>query len=130
MREICLSGAMSGNRKQSQVKPDCGGAGESQAKHPPGDYSYCACSRLYSPCIHQAPARVAQGVAVALRFQISVLSVGVNEPLLDVSIRMNVLLVSMPDYFEHMPPVAVRMPNGALTSLAGNVDPHHRVAVA
>src|SRR5262249_958986 len=30
----------------------------------------------------------------------------------------------------HMPPVAIRMPNGALTSLAGNVDPHHRVAVA
>ena len=43
---------------------------------------------------------------------------------------MNVLLLSMPDYFEHMPPVAVRMPNGALTSLAGNVDDHHRVAVA
>src|SRR4030095_6765897 len=43
---------------------------------------------------------------------------------------MNVLLFSMPDYFEHMPPVAVRMPNGALTSLAGNVDFHHRVAVA
>ena len=43
---------------------------------------------------------------------------------------MNVLLLSMPDYFEHMPPVAVRMPNGALTSLAGNVDAHHRVAVA
>jgi anaerobic magnesium-protoporphyrin IX monomethyl ester cyclase len=43
---------------------------------------------------------------------------------------MNILLLSMPDYFEHMPPVAVRMPNGALTSLAGNVDPHHRVAVA
>jgi anaerobic magnesium-protoporphyrin IX monomethyl ester cyclase len=43
---------------------------------------------------------------------------------------MNVLLLSMPDYFEHMPPVAVRMPNGALTSLAGNVDGHHRVAVA
>ena len=43
---------------------------------------------------------------------------------------MNVLLLSMPDYFEHMPPVAVRMPNGALTSLAGNVDRHHRVAVA
>jgi anaerobic magnesium-protoporphyrin IX monomethyl ester cyclase len=42
---------------------------------------------------------------------------------------MNVLLLSMPDYFEHMPPVAVRMPNGALTSLAGNVDEHHRVAV-
>jgi radical SAM superfamily enzyme YgiQ (UPF0313 family) len=43
---------------------------------------------------------------------------------------MNILLLSMPDYFEHMPPVAVRMPNGALTSLAGNVDCHHRVAVA
>jgi anaerobic magnesium-protoporphyrin IX monomethyl ester cyclase len=43
---------------------------------------------------------------------------------------MNVLLLSMPDYFEHMPPIAIRMPNGALTSLAGNVDPHHRVAVA
>ena len=43
---------------------------------------------------------------------------------------MNVLLLSMPDYFEHMPPVAVRMPNGALTSLAGNVDAHHKVAVA
>src|SRR5262249_34434158 len=37
---------------------------------------------------------------------------------------------SMPDYFEHMPPVAVRMPNGALTSLAGNIDSHHRVVVA
>jgi radical SAM superfamily enzyme YgiQ (UPF0313 family) len=43
---------------------------------------------------------------------------------------MNVLLVSMPDSFEHMPPVAIRMPNGALTSLAGNVDEHHHVAVA
>ncbi len=43
---------------------------------------------------------------------------------------MNVLLLSMPDSFEHMPPAVVRMPNGALTSLAGNVDPHHRVAVA
>jgi radical SAM superfamily enzyme YgiQ (UPF0313 family) len=36
----------------------------------------------------------------------------------------------MPDSFEHMPALAVRMPNGALASLAGNVDPHHRVAVA
>jgi radical SAM superfamily enzyme YgiQ (UPF0313 family) len=36
----------------------------------------------------------------------------------------------MPDSFEHMPVAAVRMPNGALTSLAGNIDPHHRVAVA
>ena len=43
---------------------------------------------------------------------------------------MNILLVSMPDSFEHMPTVGIRMPNGALSSLAGNVDPHHRVAVA
>src|SRR5207244_3652476 len=43
---------------------------------------------------------------------------------------VNVLLLSMPDSFEHMPPVAVRMPNGALASLAGNVDPHHRVSIA
>lgn len=43
---------------------------------------------------------------------------------------MKVLLLSMPDYFEHMPPVAIRMPNGALTSLAGNIDGHHAVAVA
>ena len=43
---------------------------------------------------------------------------------------MNILLFSMPDSFEHMPSVAIRMPNGALASLAGNVDPHHRVAVA
>src|SRR5262245_5997827 len=43
---------------------------------------------------------------------------------------MNVLLLSMPDSFEHMAPVAIRMPNGALASLAGNVDARHRVAVA
>jgi radical SAM superfamily enzyme YgiQ (UPF0313 family) len=43
---------------------------------------------------------------------------------------MNVLLFSMPDSFEHMPALAIRMPNGALSSLAGNVDPHHHVAVA
>ena len=43
---------------------------------------------------------------------------------------MNLLLLSMPDSFEHMPPVAIRMPNGALASLAGNVDPHHHVAIA
>ena len=36
----------------------------------------------------------------------------------------------MPDSFEHMPTVAVRMPNGGLTSLAGNVDSHHKVIVA
>jgi radical SAM superfamily enzyme YgiQ (UPF0313 family) len=43
---------------------------------------------------------------------------------------MNVLLLSMPDSSEHMPSLVVRMPNGALTSLAGNVDPKHKVAVA
>ncbi|MEZ5287253.1 MAG: radical SAM protein [Vicinamibacterales bacterium] len=43
---------------------------------------------------------------------------------------MRVLLLSMPDSFEHMAPVAVRMPNGALASLAGNIDPHHVVAIA
>jgi radical SAM superfamily enzyme YgiQ (UPF0313 family) len=36
----------------------------------------------------------------------------------------------MPDSFEHTPTLAVRMPNGALASLAGNVDAHHRVAIA
>jgi len=43
---------------------------------------------------------------------------------------MNVLLFSMPDSFEHTPTVGMRMPNGALASLAGNVDPHHHVAIA
>src|SRR5947208_5348909 len=43
---------------------------------------------------------------------------------------VNILRLSMPDSFEHMPPIAVRMPNGALASLAGNVDPHHHVAIA
>ncbi len=43
---------------------------------------------------------------------------------------MNILFLSMPDSFEHMPTVAIRMPNGALASLAGNIDPHHKVAVA
>ena len=43
---------------------------------------------------------------------------------------LNILLLSMPDSFEHMPSLAIRMPNGALASLAGNVDPPHRVAVA
>src|SRR6476660_6582225 len=44
--------------------------------------------------------------------------------------RMKILLLSMPDSFEHMPSLVVRMPNGALTSLAGNVDSHHQVAIA
>src|SRR5262245_8932334 len=43
---------------------------------------------------------------------------------------MNVLLLAMPDSFEHTPTLGTRIPNGALTSLAGNVDPHHKVAVA
>ena len=43
---------------------------------------------------------------------------------------MRVLLLSMPDSFEHTPTIAVRMPNGALTSIAGNIDVHHEVAVA
>jgi anaerobic magnesium-protoporphyrin IX monomethyl ester cyclase len=43
---------------------------------------------------------------------------------------MKILLLSMPNSFEHMPSGSVRIPNGALTSLAGNVDPHHKVAVA
>ena len=43
---------------------------------------------------------------------------------------LQILLLSMPDSFEHTPALAIRMPNGALSSLAGNVDPHHRVAIA
>ena len=43
---------------------------------------------------------------------------------------MNIVLLSMPDSFEHTPTISTRMPNGALTSLAGNVDAHHRIAVA
>ena len=43
---------------------------------------------------------------------------------------MNILLLSMPDSFEHTPTIAIRMPNGALASLAGNVDSHHQVFVA
>jgi anaerobic magnesium-protoporphyrin IX monomethyl ester cyclase len=43
---------------------------------------------------------------------------------------MNVLLLSMPDAFEHTPTIGMCMPNGALASLAGNIDAHHRVAIA
>jgi radical SAM superfamily enzyme YgiQ (UPF0313 family) len=43
---------------------------------------------------------------------------------------MRILLLSMPDSFEHTPSLTVRMPNGALASLAGNLDPHHDVAIA
>ncbi len=45
-------------------------------------------------------------------------------------VTMKILLLSMPDSFEHMPTVAVRMPNGGLSSIAGNVDAHHQVAIA
>ncbi len=31
MREICLSGSMSGNRKQNQANPDCGDAAKAQS---------------------------------------------------------------------------------------------------
>ena len=41
------------------------------------------------------------------------------------AMTMQILLLSMPDSFEHTPTLAIRMPNGALASLAGNVDPHH-----
>ena len=43
---------------------------------------------------------------------------------------MRVLLLSMPDSFEHTPALTMRMPNGGLASIAGNVDRHHQVAVA
>src|SRR3954462_6854356 len=43
---------------------------------------------------------------------------------------MRVLLLSMPDSFEHTPSVTMRMPNGALASLAGNAGPGHTVAIA
>jgi anaerobic magnesium-protoporphyrin IX monomethyl ester cyclase len=43
---------------------------------------------------------------------------------------MRILLLSMPDSFEHTPSLAMRMPNGGLASIAGNVDAHHDVAIA
>ena len=43
---------------------------------------------------------------------------------------MRILLLSMPDSFEHTASITMRMPNGALASLAGNVDAHHQVACA
>ena len=43
---------------------------------------------------------------------------------------MRVLLLSMPDSFEHTPALTMRMPNGALASLAGNAGPGHTIAVA
>jgi radical SAM superfamily enzyme YgiQ (UPF0313 family) len=36
----------------------------------------------------------------------------------------------MPDSFEHTPALTMRMPNGALASLAGNLGPGHHVAIA
>ena len=43
---------------------------------------------------------------------------------------MRILLFSMPDSFEHTPTLTMRMPNGALASLAGNVGAGHDVAIA
>src|SRR5215208_5504555 len=43
---------------------------------------------------------------------------------------MKILLLSMPDSFEHTPALTMRFPNGALASLAGNVDSQHTVAIA
>src|SRR4051812_27223092 len=43
---------------------------------------------------------------------------------------MKILLLSMPDSFEHTPALTMRFPNGALASLAGNIDPHHTVSIA
>ena len=43
---------------------------------------------------------------------------------------MKLLLLSMPDSFEHTPSMAMRFPNGALASIAGNIDGHHEVAIA
>ena len=43
---------------------------------------------------------------------------------------MRALLLSMPDSFEHTPALTMRMPNGALASLAGNIGSRHTAAVA
>lgn len=43
---------------------------------------------------------------------------------------MRILLLSMPDSFEHTPSLAMRFPNGGLVSIAGNVDAHHEIAIA
>ena len=43
---------------------------------------------------------------------------------------MRVLLLSMPDSFEHTPALTMRMPNGALGSLAGNLGHKHEPVIA
>jgi anaerobic magnesium-protoporphyrin IX monomethyl ester cyclase len=43
---------------------------------------------------------------------------------------VRILLLSMPDSFEHTPALTMRMPNGALASLAGNLDLRHDVGIA
>jgi radical SAM superfamily enzyme YgiQ (UPF0313 family) len=45
-------------------------------------------------------------------------------------LAMRVLLLSMPDSFEHTPALTMRLPNGALASLAGNAGSDHEVFVA
>lgn len=47
----------------------------------------------------------------------------------DVPSLVSCFLVSMADSFERTPTVCIRMSNRALTFLAGNVEPHHRVGV-
>ena len=43
-------------QETGQAKPDCGGCSESPTQQPPGDYRYCACSRLYSQFHSQSEA--------------------------------------------------------------------------
>jgi hypothetical protein len=49
MREMRLSGSMSGNRKTESCQTGLRRALRKQcSRMPPGDYRYCACSRLHS----------------------------------------------------------------------------------
>jgi len=49
MREICLSGSMSGNRNRAKPNRTEAAKRKPSLKKPPGAYSHCACFRLYSP---------------------------------------------------------------------------------
>src|SRR5437667_371100 len=53
-----------------------------------------------------------------------------SEPRRVVERSRRYIRVSFSPHLSPMPALTTRMPNGALTSLAGNVDAHHRVAVA
>ena len=59
--------------------------GESQVEYPPGDYSHCACSRLYSPFHSSTFQRAIQ--AVPLLDQLSVLIVTDPD---DIRVRLRV----------------------------------------